>query len=111
MVSSKKKCRKLCAGVVDYSEKVFICKHRQKLWNLVLWYHKGFRINTTVIRRKAKTLDILTPLSSTLKEVERVHSILKDTYNKIKPNAPDASKSGDKTQLKTLSSNNRTRGT
>ena len=89
MVSSEKKCRKICAGAVDYSNEVFMWKHRQELWNLVLQYHKGFRINTTVIRRKAKTLGISAPLSSTLAEAERARTICKDAYNKLKPNAPE----------------------
>ena len=114
MIASEKKCRKIHAGSVDYSDEVFKWRDRRELWNLIIRHHKGMRINTTIIRRKAYSLGIPSPLNCTLREAERAHKICTATYNKLKPRAPahrkiflnrlknDAIKNNDDARLKTI---------
>ena len=41
MIASEKKCRKIHAGAVDYSDEVFKWRDRRELWNLIVRHHKG----------------------------------------------------------------------
>ena len=66
MIHAEKKCRKLGLGMVPYSPVVLIWKNLRDVWSLVIRFHKGYKINSAIIKRKAKKSNIISPLSSTL---------------------------------------------
>ena len=114
MIAAEKKCRKIHTGAVDYSDEVFKWRDRRELWNLIVRHHKGMRINTIIIRRKAYSLGIPSPLNCTLIEAEKAHKICTNTYNKLKPRSiahrkmflnrlkKEAIKNNDDTRLKNI---------
>ena len=92
MIASEKKCRKICAGAVDYSDEIIIWRNRRDLWNLIHKYKKGYPVSTTYIRRKAHILGVVTPLSCTEAEAHKALTTCTHNYEKLKPNSPSLRK-------------------
>ena len=92
-ITAESKCRKICAGAVDYSNEISIWRNRRDLWDLIYKYKKGYPISTTYIRRKAHGLDIISSLTCTEDEAHRTLTIFAASCEKLKPQAPPLSKS------------------
>ena len=66
MAHAEKKCRKIRAGAVPFSEKLAKAGHHIKLWRLVVRHKVTNSISTRAIRRLAKPCDINSALSVSL---------------------------------------------
>ena len=53
-------------GNVPFSPNILIWKNRRDFWSLVIRHLKGHKVNRSIIKRRAKELNIIAPLSSTL---------------------------------------------
>ena len=56
MIHAEKKCRKIRAGVVPFSDKLVTAGCRIKLWRLVIRHKQSNNLSTRTIRRAAKKM-------------------------------------------------------
>ena len=66
MRNAESKCRKFGMGNVPYSPNVLIWKNKRDFWTLVIRFKKGTKISRSLIKRRARSLNIYAPLSSSL---------------------------------------------
>ena len=67
----KKKCRKIRAGAVPFSDKLAKSGRCIEVWNLVIRHKERNQINTRVIRRKAKKAGLKQVLAVSLASAKR----------------------------------------
>jgi len=87
MRSAESKCRKWHMGEVDYSPTIMIWWHRRLVWKLLIKWHSGFKISTTLIERKARSCGIEDPFHGTALEAHTAYNICRDQFNLMKPKA------------------------
>ena len=74
---------------IDYSNTVLIWKQRRDNWEII-WRRKlGFHHNNANIRRKAKSVGIISPLSGTPAEAERAYNWFQHRFDELKKAAPE----------------------
>ena len=84
MVHAEKKCRKIRAGAVPFSEKLAIAGHRIKLWRLVVKHKLTNNVKTRSIRRIAKRCNLKSVLSVPLSTARKLLKKAKVNYLKFK---------------------------
>ena len=84
MVHAEKKCRKIRAGAIPFSEKLVKAGHRIKLWRLVVKHKITNNVKTRTIRRAAKRCGLKSVLSVTLSTARKLLAKAKNNYLKLK---------------------------
>jgi hypothetical protein len=84
MIYAKRNCHKLAMGNVSFSPEV---DKTRALWHLVLKKRNGKKISSSLVRRKARQLGILCPLSVTLAQAEQLYQEADGAYDEIKKHA------------------------
>ena len=88
MLHAERKCRKLAMGQVSYSPEVDHARKTRALWHLVVRKRRGKRVSSSLIRRKAKQLQIPCPLSVTLAQAKLRFQEADAAYDSLKQRAP-----------------------
>ena len=88
MLHAERKCRKLAMGQVSYSPEVDHARKTRALWHLVVRKRRGKCVSSSLIRRKAKQLQIPCPLSVTLAQAELRFQEADAAYDSLKQRAP-----------------------
>ena len=68
MMEADKKCRKLTMGAIQYTPAYSAARTRIELWSLVVKKLRGGIVDSTYLRRKAKSAKVTDPLGRTLEE-------------------------------------------
>ena len=85
---ANKRCNKLKVGEVAYSPKEIQCEGRKiHLWTLCIKRKKGCHVSNTLIERLAKVVDIESPMSLKLEEMEEKRRETWKVYRALKPNS------------------------
>ena len=84
MRHAEKKCRKIRAGAVPFSEKLVKAGHRVKLWRLVVRHKITNSVKTRSIRRAAKRCKLKSVLSVSLNTARQRLAKAKANYLKLK---------------------------
>ena len=88
IMQADSKCRKLCMGQVDYSDKYAAAVTIIDLWKGVVKRKQGKRFSNTKIRNLAHKAGIESPNACTLEEaILKRDNAFKDYYENIKPKA------------------------
>ena len=87
MKLAKKRCRKLRCGEVPFSKALNKLRGRIKLWNWVCKLNQGASINRARIKRLAKGVEVIAPLSVTLEQARRYKVMAEAEYYKHKPSS------------------------
>jgi len=87
MLHTKKKCQSLKMGEVNGSPDFQAVCNKLEVWDLVVQFQQGSRINPGWICRLARTVGIVSPLGCSLAEVTRAWRMTHQEYEKINLNA------------------------
>ena len=87
-IASKKHCRKLTMGEVDFSPQVAHLQQTKDTWQKIVRQLRGKRVSSMLIKRKAKQCGILRPLSQSLAEATREMQMAKKKWEEAKSQAP-----------------------
>ena len=87
MLHAEKKCRKMHAGEVPFSDKLATCGRCIKVWKLVLRHKQTNNVNTRLIRRAAKTCGLKQVLSVSLDTATQHLVRAENIYKKMKKSA------------------------
>ena len=87
MISAEKKCRKIRAGAVPFSEKLATSGRCIEVWNLVIRHKERNQVNTRVIRRKAKKAGLKQVLAVSLGSAKHKLSRAWTKYKRLKKSA------------------------
>jgi len=84
---AEKKCRKLKSGSVPYTPELNNAGKIINVWNNVIRKKKGCNISSTYIKRIAKKVSIVNPMSISLAACEKERKLAFAAYRKLKNNA------------------------
>ena len=87
MIHAEKKCRKIRAGEVPFSEKLVKAGHKIKLWKLVVKHKLTHSVKTRRIRRAAKRCNLSSVLSVSLSVARKRLANARTNYLKLKRQA------------------------
>ena len=84
MINSEKKCRKIRAGAVPFSDKLTKSGRYIEVWNLVIRHKERNQVNTRLIRRKAKKAGLTQVLAVSIETARHKLRLAWKRYKRLK---------------------------